>query len=273
MIDDKKIVGIQNREFIEEYLFVRGIADNISDNPRYQSILWKLSNLLMKSKEKAYSAGAKEFLDSVVRMNNDGSIAFIEKAEEDGNLITCKYYVDGNDEKLKRMRTECSRDKKDNCISVSVYDDDGIEESLTTEQIIKNGKYFSKATRVPNRIDMIKLERVKQEKSEFKRLPNIFQIRSFQVGLEDINPTCEEIDPYDIMHFSLLGLPNIYRDLTKEENDIILKMNGKIYPLVEKERERRFKEYKELNKTYSRTNAFENGIAKAFMVKNQDLDK
>lgn len=273
MLEDKKIVGIQNREFIEECLYTRGISEKITDNPRYQSILWKISNLLANAKLKAYSPEAKSLLDSIININDDGSIVFIEGNGKNSTIITCRYYIDELDGKLKRIRAENNHDKTESCITVSIYNDDGIEECLSTEQKTKYGSFLSKATRVQNRPDMIKIERVRQEKNKLKRLPDVYQIRQFQVGLEDIYPSLEEVDPYDVMNFSILGIPEIYRDLTKEEQLVISKMNGRIYPLDETEREECFQKYKELNKIYHRTRAFEKGMAKSFMVRNQDLDK
>lgn len=272
MLEDKKILGIQIREFADEYLYVRGISDSITNNPRYQSILWKISNLLIKGKHKPYTPEAKKLLDDIIEIGENGSIMFLEGVGYDSTIITCKYYIDELDGKLKRIRVEKNGDQTENCMTVSVYNDDGIEEVLSTEQKIKNGKYFSKATRLKNRPDIIKIERMRQEKDNLKRLSDIYQIRSFDVGLEDIYPSLEEIDPYDIMKFSILGVPKIYRDLTREEQLQISKMNGNIAPLPENNREEYLKRYKELNKMYQRTKVFEKGMAKTLMVRNQDLD-
>ena len=283
MLEDKKILGMQSREFINEYLVARGISSDILKNPRYQSILWKISNILIKENKRNYSEEAKEFLDSIVKFDDAKNISFIEEIDENSMIITCRYYIDELDGKLKQIRSEKNYtlsenplndyNRRDDCITVSEYNSDGIEECLSTEQTVSFGKYFSKATRVPNRLDVIKIERIKLINDNLTRLDDIYQIRCMQVALEDIYPTKEEIDPYDIMHFSVLGFPKIYKDLNYEEQLMMSRTNGKVLPLSENDRIERFKEYKRLNEMYGRTKAFENGMAKAFLVKNRDFNE
>lgn len=287
MLEDKKILGIQNRQFIDEYLKRRGISQYILQNPRYQSILWKISNMLVKGNKKANSSETKELLDSILNFDDNGNIIFIEGVGKNSTLITCKYYIDELDGKLKQLRVvnNYSETEVDMCQSeynvgeienyktVSEYNNDGLEECLSTEQATSYGKYFSKVTRFPNRPDIIKIERIEKIGDSLKRLDDVYQIRSFQVALEDIYPTRDEIDPFDTMHFSILGLPKIYIDLTMEEQSIILKNNGRLKPLPETERMERFKEYKRLNALYARTTAFEKGMAKALFVRNRDFNE
>lgn len=285
MFESEKIITVQNIEFIGEYLYQRGISEEILENPRYQAILWKLSNILRKSDIKSFSPESKKILDSMVRVDEDGSIYFIEGVLQNRSIVTCKYYFDETDNKLKRIRVQkCpdenyimgnvfNSDKYDDYTSVSTYNEDGIEESLAIEQNTLDGKYFSKSIRVPNRIDMIKIERLRQQKDDLKRLEDIYQIRSMQAALEDISPDAEDIDPFNIMHFDILGLPDTYRDLNFEEQVLIANTNGKILPLPETERKKKLQRYKELNVKYGRIKAFEKGIAKAFLVKNQDMNR
>lgn len=279
MFEAEKIVSAQNIEFLSEYLYQRGVAEQLVENPRYQSILWKLSNILRKSDIKAFSPEARKTLDSIIRVDEDGSITFIEGVLQNRSIVTCKYYFDESENKLKRIRSQkCvdenyimgnvfNSDKYDDYISVSTYNEDGIEESLAIEQTTYDGKYFSRSVRVPNRIDMIKVERYRQQKDNLKRLDDVYQIRSMQVALEDILPDAEDIDPFNTMHFDILGLPASYRDLSFEEQEVVSKMGGKILPLPEVERQRKFQVYKELNEKYGRTKIFEKGIAKAYLVK------
>ena len=58
-IEKEKFETEQNKHFLEEYLYERGISTEITENPRYDSILWKLSNLIRKSEYKAYTDNAK----------------------------------------------------------------------------------------------------------------------------------------------------------------------------------------------------------------------
>lgn len=285
MFEAEKIVSAQNIEFLNEYLHQKGVMEEISKNPRYQSILWKLSNMLRKNEIKTFSSEATKTLDSIVRVDEDGSISLIEGFLQNRSVVTCKYYFDESENKLKRIRVQkCNdenyimgnvfnSDKYDDYISVSTYNEDGIEESLAIEQTTSYGKYFSKSTRVPNRIDMIRIERYRQENEDLKRLEDVYQIRSMQAALEDIEPDAEDIDPFNTMHFDILGLPASYRDLEFEEQEVVSKMGGKILPLPEVERQRKFQVYKELNEKYGRTKAFEKGIAKAYLVKSQDMNR
>lgn len=285
MFESEKIVSAQNMEFVNEYLYQRGINEQLARNPRYQSILWKLSNILRKNEIKPFSQESKKAFDSMVRVEDDGSVSFIEGVLQNKSIITCKYYFDEIDDKLKRIRVQKSTDenyiignvfntgKYDDYTSVSTYNEDGIEECLAVEQTTSYGKYFSKSIRVPNRIDMIKIERIRQQGERLQRLEDVYQIRSMQAALEDISPDAEDIDPFNTMNFDILGLPSAYRDLNFEEQAIVNKMNGQILPLPEEERKERFQTYKKTNEKYGRTTAFEKGIAKAYIVKNQDIDR
>lgn len=285
MFETEKIVSAQNIEFLSEYLYERDVAEQLTENPRYQSILWKLSNILRKNEIKAFSPDARKTLDSIIRVDEDGSITFVEGFLQNRSVVTCKYYFDESENKIKRIRAQkCvdenyimgnvfNSDKYEDYISVSTYNENGIEESLAIEQTTSYGKYFSKSTRVPNRIDMIRIERYRQENEELKRLEDVYQIRSMQAALEDIEPDAEDIDPFNTMHFDILGLPAPYIDLDFEEQEVVSKMGGKILPLPEVERQRKFQIYKELNEKYGRTKAFEKGIAKAYLVKNQDMNR
>ena len=44
--EEKKLEIVRIKEFVDQYLYERGISSYISEHPRYDSILWKLSNFL-----------------------------------------------------------------------------------------------------------------------------------------------------------------------------------------------------------------------------------
>lgn len=89
-IEKEKFETEQNKHFLEEYLYERGISTEITENPRYDSILWKLSNLIRKSEYKAYTDNAKELMNSVVQIDEAGNIIMLEGLNRDRNLITSK---------------------------------------------------------------------------------------------------------------------------------------------------------------------------------------
>lgn len=272
MLEDRekeKIETEQNKHFLEEYLYERGISTQITENPRYDSILWKLSNVIRKSEFKAYTDSAKELMNSIVQIDESGNIIMLEGLNKEGNLLTSKYYIDNEDEALKRTRMETARGIKEPiCVESSIYNDDGIEIMKETKQKIDDGIYFSRATRLENRIDMVKVERAEQKSNgDASKLPDMYQIRCFQVGLEDIEPDMEEVDPLNVMGFGVLGMPPIYQDVSLDELKSLRDSNGKIMPLPEQYRYQVLEKYKELNKNYGRTKAFEKGIAKMLIVK------
>lgn len=169
MLEDKRIEVIRIKEYITEYLFGRGISTDLQDNPRYEAILWKLSNMIRKVSPKGFSDEAKQLLGSIINIGTDGSLIIIEGAGKNNTLVSSKYYFDRNDNKLKRLRLETAPGGKVNCMTIGTYNSDGIEVSLSTEQNTLIGKYMSRATREPNRIDLIKIERFKQIKRKFEK--------------------------------------------------------------------------------------------------------
>lgn len=270
--DEKKLEIMQIKEFVDQYLYERGISSYISEHPRYDSILWKISNFLRKSNCKGYSDKAKELLSSIILIEPNGSLILFEGVGPDSTIVTSKYFIDDTDDKVKRLRTEKDTDGNIQTVNLSFYNDDGIEEVLSTEQTTNYGKYFSKATRLPNRLDIIKIERFRSENNDLKKLEDVYQGRTFLVGLEDIYPDLEEVDPLDTMHFSLLGMPPIYEDLPYKIQKDLKENNGRLPPLLETQRQELFEEYKRLNEMYGRTKAFEKAMAKALVVKN-NLEK
>lgn len=274
MLEDKKLEALRNREFVEEYLYGRGISEQIEEHPRYKSILWKISNIMMNQKIKSHSESARKLLDLIISVGEDGSIIFYEGNGADGSEITCKYYIDNLDEKLKRIRMErLPKQKEEKYVAISVYDENGIEESLSTEQNTYNGKYFTKAVRNKNRIDIIKIETFEQKKDNLKKIEDKYMIRNDYTALEDIYPNREEIDPFDIRHLSIFGLPEIYRNLNYEEKVDAKTTLGKFSNLSDDEKNHIFKEYKKSNEMYGRIKIFEKRIANVFSISNQDLDK
>lgn len=272
MLEDKKIETLRNKEMISQYLYERGISSEIIDNPRYESILWKLSNMLRKMKLGSNIEAAKSFLNSITTIEPDGSIIMVEGEGPEHTIVSSKYMYDTATETLKRLRVESRTDGVPNIQTISIYNDDGIEESLGLEQNIENGKYFSKATRVPNRVDIIKIESMKQEGENLERLPDVYQKRFLWAALEDIDPDAETIDPYDIMHFSIIGLPPIYEDLSLEEQERVAADGGNVFALPEEYRAKQLSDYKTNNDHYGRTKAFEKGIAKYLVVKDKTVE-
>lgn len=270
--EEKKLEIMRIREFVDQYLYERGISSYISEHPRYDSILWRLSNFLRKSDCKGYLDKSKELLNSIIVVEQNGSLILFDGIGPDSTIITSKYYVDATDDKLRRLRTEKDRDGNIQTVTLNTYNDDGIEEILSTEQTTNKGKYFSKATRLPNRLDVIKIERVRNENGGLKKLDDIYQGRTFLVGLEDIYPDIEEVDPLDAMHFSILGMPPIYKDLPDDMQQTLRQNKGSLPPLLESQRQELLEEYKRLNEMYGRTRAFEKAMAKALVVKN-NLEK
>ena len=120
--------------------------------------------------------------------------------------------------------------------------------------------------------EVIKIERMKQVKDELTKMPDIYQFRLFMPALEDIYPDKDVVDPFDIMHFSILGMPDIYRDLTKDEVGLINMNHGKITPLSDKYKKELLDEYKKLNAYYHRTKVFENGLEKALGINDRTKD-
>lgn len=272
MLEDKKVETIRNKDFIGEYLFERGLSSEIMENPRYEAILWKLSNMLRKMEYSHNSEKARTFLSSIVNIEPDGSLIIIEGKGPNNTIVSSKYAYDMEDGKLKRFRVEGRPDGTADTKTISVYNDDGIEESLGVEQTTAYGTYFSKATRVKNRIEVIKIERMEQAGETLNRLPDMYQIRLMWAGLEDISPDAETIDPFDTMHFDVLGLPPIYRDLEPQELEMVNATNNEILPLPQARRQEQLDNYKKNNDIYGRTKAFEKGIAKYLIVKDRSLD-
>ncbi len=52
-----------SRKFIEEYLSNKEISKTIAKNPRYQSILWRLSHILLKKQINPFSEKANQLLE------------------------------------------------------------------------------------------------------------------------------------------------------------------------------------------------------------------
>ena len=172
-------------------------------------------------------------------------------------------------------RIVCDKDHNGSTISISTYDGDGIEENAMTEQKCVDGsKYYSNVTRVPDRIDMIKIERIEEVKGKRENLEDVLQIRTFCVAYEDILPTIDTIDPLDAIHLSLLGMPSIYRDLESEEIKVIDECDGEVFPLDDDNKVSQLKNYMQTNRFYGRTKKFEEAVARYLSIEDrlQDFD-
>lgn len=274
MLEEKKVNLLRAKEAVEEYLYGRGISAEISENPRYDSIVSTLALRLVSSGVKNYLTEPYNVLDKLVYIENYMSFIIYEGVGANGTTISSKYYIDNQDGSLKRLRLESNDKNEVLCANISTYDENGIEISLSTEQNLDGGDvYFSKATRDPKRPDVIKIERMKQVKDELTKMPEIYQLRIFMPALEDIYPDRETVDPYDVMHYSFLGMPEIYRDFTGEEMAFLNMSGMKITPLSKEFREKLLSEYKKLNVRYHRTKKFEEGLSKILEVDNRSIDE
>lgn len=265
----KKLENIRNIEFIKQYLEKTGISNRITSHARFDSILWKISSLMRKYNVRAFSQEAINLLNSIVTIQADGSIVIFENETKRLIPSSIKYYFD--EENMKLRRSSCTQNSDGSEITaISTYDDEGIEESLMLEQKWENGdKYYSNTTRVPDRIDMIKIEGIQEEKGKRVRLEDVYQIRTFCVAYEDINPEIDEIDPLDAVHLSLLGVPPIYRDLYPEELKVIDDCDGEIFPLDDDNKEEQLNDYIEKNKFYGRTRQFEEAVARYLSIEDR----
>jgi hypothetical protein len=261
-LETKKIENIKNIEFIKEYLKRTNLSSRIISHPRFDSILWKISSLIRKADVRAFSQEAINLLNSILVIKADGSISIFENKGKNAFVSSTKYYFNEEDMKLRKILCEPKIDGTEENW-VSTYDEDGIEESLMLEQKWPNGsKYYAKTVRVPGRIDMIRIERIEEENGSRERMEDIYQLRTFCVAYEDINPGIDEIDPLDAIHMSLLGVPPIYRDLEPDELEVIEECDGEVFPLDDESKEKQLMDCIETNKFYGRTRKFEGAIAK-----------
>ena len=261
-MEDIKLENIRNIVFIKQYLSKTNLSTKIIIHPRYDSILWKISTLMRDVGVKAFSPEAINLLDSILVVQKDGSIAIFKNDSRTASLTSTRYLFDEDNNKLRRIFCETTCDGSE-ITSISTYDEEGIEESLMLSQkLIDGSKYYSNTVRVPDRIDMIKIESISEKNKQRERLEDAYQIRTFCFAYEDINPTADEIDPLDIIHLSFLGVPEIYRDLESDEKEIIEECDGEIFPLDDDNKERQLKDYMETNKFYGRTRKFERAIAR-----------
>lgn len=261
-LSEKTLENLRNIEFIKQYLGKTNIARQITAHPRFDSILWKISSVMRRAGVKAFSQEAVNLLNSILVVKKDGSITIFENKEKSNFLASTKYYFDKEYGKVRKICCEPNSDGTETNW-VSSYDDEGLEESLLLEQKLEDdNKYYSNTTRVPGRIDMIKIERIEEKEGVRKHLEDVYQLRTFCVAYEDINPGIDEIDPLDAIHISFLGIPPIYRDLYLNELKIIDECDGEIFPLDDEHKAEQLMDYIEKNKFYGRTRKFERAIAK-----------
>lgn len=250
-----------NLEFVRLYLLNSGLSTKIIEHPRFESIVWRVCSILRRSGFKAYSKEAMELLKSIVVVQKDGSIVIVENKPMKGVLNSVKYYYDESEKKLRRIICDSNQDGVE-ITRINTYSDDGLEESLLIDQNCLDGiRYYSKTTRVPERIDMVMVERIEEVNGKKELLSPVYQIRTFCAAYEDIDPLADDIDPLDKIGFSFLGVPEIYRDLEEEELKVIGECDGEIFPLDDVNKEEQFASYVETNKFYGRTRAFENAVA------------
>lgn len=272
MVEDRKIEIIRNKELLKEYFYERGLSFEIMDNPRYETILWKLGNMISKMGLSSDISKAISYVTNIIDIDADGNLIMTETGDLDKTIVTSKYEYDAQTEELKMFRVEMGPDSKILRKTISVYNEDGIEECLATEQPLEDGGvYFSKATRLKNRIDVIQIQRMMKTGDNEERLTDVYQQRVFWAALEDIEPDLATVDPLEKEPLMKLGMPPIYQDLPVQVMQKISENGGNAYPLPESEREEQLKFYKETNEHYGRTKVFEKGIAKALIVKDKSI--
>lgn len=251
MFEGKKIQDIRNKKNIDEQLRSQGVCLDIVNNPRYQSILSRISSMIMSNRIREFSTN----------VDSEGNVILTQS--EDNRVVMCmKYYIDKKEECLKRIKIDYDLRGCESKKRISTYNEYGIEESMMLIQNFGNERYLSRTSRLEGRPDLIKIERISED-GEPKRLSDVYQSRIFFVALEDIDPDEIDIDPLETSPFAFLGKaglpPNYYVDVTPEEAEML---DEGVEPfLPEEERESQFKLYRETNKTYCRTSAFEEGIA------------
>lgn len=271
-LERKKLENSQNLEFVKSYLEKTNLSNKITSHPRFDSILWKISSLMRKAEVKAFSETAINLLNSTIITTKDGSIVLVENKYHSDFISSIKYYFDENDMTLKRIACDRSHDGSETT-TISTYDDDGIEENMLTEQkLIGGSKYYSNATRVPGRIDMIKVQSILEKNGKRETLADAYQIRTMCVAYEDILPEADEIDPLDVVHMFSFGVPPMYRDLEPKEQKIIDECDGEIFPLDDIHKEEQLMDYIEKNKFYGRSRRFEGALSRYLEIEDRIPD-
>ena len=272
-MEDRKIEIIRNKEMLKEYFYERGLSSEIMDNPRYETILWKLGNMISKMGFTSNTSKAISYISNIIEIDANGNLIMTESGDFNKTIVTSKYKYDTKLEKLKMFRVEIGPNNKILRKTISIYNDDGIEECLGTEQPLEDGGvYFSKASRLKNRIDIIQIQRTRKYGDEEEKMSDVYQQRIFFAALEDIEPDITTIDPLETEPLLKLGMPPLYEDLPIQVMQKIDENEGNAYPLPETERENQLKMYKETNEHYGRTKAFEKGVAKYLIVKNKTVE-
>lgn len=265
-IDEKEIAAkksedIRNKELVDKQLREEGISPLIANNPRYQSILSRISYMMMNKWVRK---------DFVVSVDGDGNVV-LSQSSNGKNIMGMKYYIDKKDNCLKRVKVEFNSLGEESIKTISTYDSDGIETCLLLDQRIDDDdRYLTKTTRLESRPDIIKIERIEQLGKDQKRLPDVYQSRIFFAAMEDIEPEPIEVDPFNTCFFDLYGFPPTYREVSPLEVEVI--QSGILLSLPQKDREDQFKVYRQTNATFYRTTIFEEGIADLLDVDSRMID-
>lgn len=263
MFESKKIEDIKNKDLVDRQLREQGVATSITNNPRYQSVLSRVSYMLMHPEKRN---------DFSINVDSEGNIVLIQSSNKIP-IMCMKYYVDKNDDNLKRAKIEFDTEGKENIKTISSYDLFGIEQGLLLIQNIGDERYMTRTTRLGNRPDVIKIERINQGK-ETQRLSDVYQSRIFWAAFEDINPDEIDIDPLETNPLAFLGkggLPPTYVDLSLEEAAMI--KNGIDIGLSKVDREDQFKLYRQTNRNFMRTTVFEEGVADMLGIDSRTIDE
>ena len=162
---------------LKEYFYERGLSSEIMDNLRYETILWKLGNMISKMGFTSNTSKAISYISNIIEIDANGSLIMTESGDFNKTIVTSKYEYDTQLEKLKMFRVEMGPNNKILRKTISIYNDDGIEECLGTEQPLEDGGvYFSKASRLKNRIDIIQIQRMRKYGDEEEKMSDVYQI-------------------------------------------------------------------------------------------------
>lgn len=263
-IAEKKVQDIRNKKEIDKQLREAGISTLIVENPRYQSILSRISYMIRNEWARK---------DFSVDIDSSGNVV-LTQTENGQPVMVMKYYIDQKDKCLKRVKLKFNVLGEEEIKTISTYNSDGIETSVLLEHKIDyDEKYLTKTTRPEGRPDLIKIERIEQSGKEKNRLPDVYQSRIFWAALEDIAPDAIDVDPFDIYRFQLMGFPQTYQDVEPLEEELIRSGIIEIASLLELgDRTEMFKLYRTTNATFNRITSFEEGIADLLEVDMRTID-
>ena len=117
-MEDRKIEIIRNKEMLKEYFYERGLSSEIMDNPRYETILWKLGNMISKMGFTSNTSKAISYISNIIEIDANGNLIMTESGDFNKTIVTSKYEYDTQLEKLKKFRVEMGPNNK---ITICIY--------------------------------------------------------------------------------------------------------------------------------------------------------